>query len=61
MQVEEFIKSNLRKRLQDEGFSGIAVDNGASAGYDEMKRNSATFESGLRVAKMVAKASGRVR
>lgn len=61
MQVDEFMKANLRKCLEKDGFKGIAVDNGIAAGYDEMKKNAAPFESGLRVAKMVAKASGRVR
>lgn len=61
MNAEEFIKKNLRDRLLNDGFTGVQVDNGIMAGWDEMKRNGATFDSAYRTAKKVANASGRVR
>jgi len=61
MKVEDFIKQNLRNRLLKDGFTGVQIDNGIMAGWDEMKRNGATFDSAYRTAKKVANASGRVR
>lgn len=61
MKVEDFIKLNLRHRLLKDGFTGVQIDNGIMAGWDEMKRNGATFDSAYRTAKKVANASGRVR
>lgn len=61
MNAEEFIKKNLRDRLLKDGFTGVQIDNGIMAGWDEMKRNGATFDSAYRTAKKVANASGRVR